>query len=449
MLDAELKALIEDQGKAFDAFKKSHAEEVAELKKKGSADPVLLDRLSKIEKSMDDAIEAKAAMEAKLEAERKEREELELKFSRLGNPASRDEKKAIDIDMLNHTIKSFAASRGLAAPAPMDEKGFDAYNSALENYMRKGRDGLDQVELKTLSVGSDPDGGYFVTPDTSGRTVTKLYETSPMRDVASVMTTSGDRVEGIEDLDEASTNYEGELVQNGDTKTPKVGKWAINVYWFATEPKASQQMLDDANIDVEAWLGNKIGDKMGRFQNTEFVVGSAGKVQGLVSANNTYVADSGAGVGWGQIGYFPTGAAGDWAASAPADALFGVVGLLKNVYQGQARWLMSRTRITEIRKFKDSQGQYLWQPSLVAGAPEMLLGYPITRMEDMPAKAANSYSVAFGDFKTAYQIVDRQGISVLRDVYTQKPFVKFYTRARTGGGITDYDAFKVLKFAAA
>lgn len=446
MLDGEIKTLIEDQGKAFDAFKATHDEQIKELKK-GVADPVVTERMSKIEASLDKAVEAKAALEAGLAAERKEREELELRLSKLGKLGSTDEKKAVAIDKLNNALRSAAASRGQPQPEPLDEKGFDAYESALGSYLRKGRDPLDATEIKTLSVGSDPDGGYLVTPDTSGRMVKRVFETSPVRQIANVTTISTDRMEGIEDLNEAGVGYSGETVQSGDTTTPQISKWAINVYWIDTEPKTTQQILDDANIDVEAWLSEKVGDKFGRWQNAEFINGNAGKIRGLMSSANTYASDAGAGVAWGSVGYFPTGAAGDWAATNPADALLGVIGVLKNDYQNNASWLASRLRITEIRKFKDSTGQYLWQPSLVAGVPETLLGFPVARAEDMPAKAANSHSVAFGDFKQAYQIVDRQGITVLRDVFTQKPFVKFYTRARVGGGIVNFEAFKTLRFA--
>jgi HK97 family phage major capsid protein len=128
--------------------------------------------------------------------------------------------------------------------------------------------------VKTLSVGSDPDGGYFVTPDMSGRTVKKVFETSPIRQIASAQTISTDALEGIEDLGEAGAGYAGETAQGSDTTTPQVGKWSIPVYWIDTEPKATQQLLDDAEVDMEAWLAGKVGDKLGRFENSEFVNGT-------------------------------------------------------------------------------------------------------------------------------------------------------------------------------
>lgn len=441
MLDGEIKTLLEQQGTAFDAFKKSHDEELAEIKK-GIKDPVLMERMGKIEKSLDAAVEGKAAFEAKLKAEVKEREDLELRLSKLGRIGG-DEKKAADVADFRKLIQTAAAERKRAAP-DMDEKAYDAYQQAQSKFLREGKDALNGDEVKTLSVGSDPDGGYFVTPDITGRIVTKIYETSPMRQIASVQVIGTDALEGIEDLGEAGAGYAGEGAQGSDSTTPQVGKWRIPVYWLDTEPKATQQVLDDANIDIEGWLAGKVGNKLGRFENAEFVAGSTGRIRGLTSY--TFAADSGSGVTWGSVGYVATGVSADFAASVKGDKLFDVMGTLKSDYLINAQWMTNRNVITQIRKFKDGQNNYLWQPSFVAGQPETIMGFGVVRAEDMPALAANSYSLAFGDFRTAYQIVDRQGIRVLRDMYTAKPFVKFYTTKRTGGGIVNFEAVKFLKF---
>lgn len=433
----EIKSLIEDQGKAFAAFKETHEE----LKK---ADAVTEEKLARIEKSLDAAVEAKAALEAKLEAERKEREDFEARVNRLSLSAKGDEKKAVEIEEFNKLLKSLASEQKRAYE-PATAEAYDAYKSAFGNFLRKNDRLLTAEEVKTLSVGSDPDGGYFVTPDVSGRIVRKVYETSPMRQVASQITISTDKLEGIEDLNEAGAGYAGETAQGSDTTTPQVGKWAIQVFWIDTEPKATQQLLDDANVNVEAWLSEKVADKFARFENAEFVAGATGKIRGLTSYPTA--ADSGSGVTWGTLGHVATGTSGAFPASNPADKLYDLVGVLKNAYLGNARFMAARSTITLIRKFKDGSGNYLWQPSLVAGQPETLMGFPVVRAEDMPAVAANSLSVAFGDFAACYQIVDRQGVRVLRDPYTSKPYVKFYTTKRTGGGVVNFEAVKFLKFA--
>lgn len=446
MSDTELKDVVEEIGGAFEAFKKSHEEQIAELKK-GVTDPVLTGRLDKIEKSMDDAIEAKSKIEAALEAERKEREELEARINRQGIKAnSADEaKREIELADFNIVMEANAKARGKSFEK-FDADGYEEYKKALNHFMRHGKDDLSPEELKTMSVGSDPDGGYFVTPDMTGRTVRKVYESSPIRQVASVQVISTDSLEGIEDLGEAGAGYAGEHAQGSDTTTPQVGKWKIETYWIDTEPKVTQQLLDDSAVNIENWLSDKVSDKFARFENAEFVAGDEAKIRGLTSY--TTAADDGSGVAWGTMGHVVSGANGDFAGSNPADKIHDLVGLLKNEYLGNARFMTRRSVITKIRKFKGGTGEYLWQPALTMGQPETLVGYPIVRAEDMPALATGSLSIAFGDFARCYQIVDRMGIRVLRDPYTAKPYVKFYTTKRTGGGVVNFEATKFMKFSA-
>lgn len=436
----EIKGLIEAQGRAFEAFKF----EIGEMKK---ADGLTEEKIARIEKSLDDAVEAKAKIEARLTAEQKAREDLEAKINRMGAQAdSEDEAKAIaELSDMNAVLSSVARERSKSFD-PMDRNGYAEYKAALDRFMRRGKDELTNDEVKTLSAGSDPDGGYFVTPDLTGRVVTKVYETSAMRQIASVQTISSDSLGGIEDLGEGGAGYADEQNTSGDATTPQVGKWHIPVYWIDTEPKATQQLLDDASVNIEAWLAGKVSDKFARFENKEFVAGSTGKIRGITSYDTA--ADDGTGVAWGKIGYVASGASGAFGASNPTDKIFDLIGTVKDAYLMGSRFLTRRSVVTAIRKFKDSTGQYLWQPSLVMGQPEMIAGYPITRAEDLPALGAGSLSLFFGDFSAAYQIVDRQGMRTMRDPYTSKPFVKFYTTRRVGGGMVNFEAIKAMKFAA-
>ena len=434
----EIKSLIDDQGKAFDAFKDTHEKSLSEK------DVLIEEKLTKIEKSLDAAVEGKAAIDAKFEAEKKEREDLEARLQRANISGDGDDAKSkLELHEFNNTL-SVIASEKKQQFTPLEADGYAEYKKAFNSFLRKNERVLTAEEVKTLSVGSDPDGGYYVTPDMSGRMVKKVYETSPMRQVASVQVISTDKLEGVEDLGEAGAGYAGETSQSGDTTTPQIGKWSIPVYWIDTEPKTTQQLLDDSAVDVEGWLSGKVGDKFGRFENAEFVAGATGKIRGLTSY--TTAADSGSGVTWGSLGYVVTGTSGAFPASNPADKIHDLIGLVKNDYLTNSRFMTKRTTITTIRKFKDGNGNYLWQPSFVAGVPETIMGFPVVRAEDMPTIAANSLSLAFGDFNQAYQIVDRQGIRVLRDPYTSKPYVKFYTTKRTGGGVVNYEAVKFLKF---
>jgi HK97 family phage major capsid protein len=304
---SDIETLLKQQGEAFDAFKKSHDEQITELKKKGSDDPVLVERLGKIEKSLDDAIEAKAAIEASVKAEKKEREELELKLGRMNLSGHSEEsaKREIEIKSFNDSLSSLNAGRNRAF-TPLDAKGYDEYKAAQDHYLREGKDNLSADEVKTLQVGSDPDGGYWVTPDLGGRIVKKVYETSQVRQNASVQSISTDAIEGIEDLGEAGAGYAGEAAQGSDTTTPQIGKWRIGVHWIDTEPKTTQQLLDDAAVDVEAWLSGKVSDKFARFENSEFVTGAANRIRGFM-LGYTQTSDTGSGVTWGQIGYLFTG----------------------------------------------------------------------------------------------------------------------------------------------
>ena len=441
---SEFKALLEKQGEAFETFKTTME---TDLKGKlNRDDPIVTEKLARIEKSLDDAAEAKAGIEAAIEAERKEREELEARINRQGIQAdSEAEAKArVELKEFNTTLSVLNAGRNRPFDA-LDSKGLAEYKAAQETYMRRGKDDLPAEDVKALSVGHDADGGYFVTPDTSGRIVRKVFETSPIRQIASQQMISTDKLEGIEDLDETGVGYAGERSTSGNADTPEIGKWEIPVYWIDTEPKITQQLLDDAAVDIEAWLAGKVGPKFGRFENAEFVAGSKGKIRGFLSHDTA--ADNGDGVDWGKIGYARTGKAGGFADDNPADCLFDLIGLIKNEYLANARFVTRRTIITAIRKFKDGQGNYLWQPSFSMGQPEMIAGFPLTRAEDMPKAANGSLSLAFGDFREAYQIVDRQGMRTLRDNLTQKPWVKFYTTKRVGGGVVNFEAIKLLKFA--
>lgn len=443
----EIKSLIERQGEAFEAYKATLDEKVGEIKKGGAADPVLLDRMEKVEKSLDDAVEGKAAIEAAIEAERKEREELEIRLQRHGVRGDGEDAKAELARREFNTVLAAHAADQKRAFQPLDAEQFDAYKSAFANALRKNERGLEDHEIKALSVGSDPDGGYVVDPDTSGRIVRKVYETSPIRQIASQITISTDKLEGMEDTGEAGAGWVGETGSRSDTTTPQLGQYTIEAFEAYAHPKATQKLLDDAAIDIAGWLGEKVSDRLARLENAAFVTGT-GVLQPKGFAAYTTAADSGSGVTWGTIGHVVSTANGAFAASDPGDDIFELIGTVKEAYLGNARFVTRRSVITDIRQFKDGQGNYLWQPSFVAGQPEMIAGYPVTRAEDIPALATGSLSLWFGDFRAAYQIVDRQGVRVLRDPYTDKPYVIFYTTKRVGGGVVNFEAIKAMKFSA-
>ncbi len=309
---------------------------------------------------------------------------------------------------------------------------------AMRKYIRYGEKSLGPDEVKLLSVGSDPEGGYTVTPEMSTRIIEKIFETSPMRDLAMVETISTDALEIPDDLNEANGDWVAEQDVRVETATPKIGVRRIPVHEVYANPKATQKLLDDSSVDVESWLARKIGDKMGRLQNTAFINGTGvGQPRGIL----TYPAGT---TNPGQVQQVNSGSA----AALTADGLRSLFFALKSGYIQGANWLMSRNAVEAISKLKDSQNQYLWQPGLQQGEPQSLLSHPIRRMEDMPAVAANSLSIAFGNFREAYTIVDRSGIRTLRDPFSNKPFVSFYSIQRVGGDVTNFEAFVIQKTAA-
>jgi len=310
------------------------------------------------------------------------------------------------------------------------------YGKAFRNYLRKGMDGgLEALQTKALSVGSDSDGGYLVTSAMSSKIVQAVFETSPMRQLCAIETISTDALDLIDDHASAVAGWTSEIGVIAETATPALAKRNIPTHELYAQPKATQKLVDDAAIDVEAWLATKISDIFARTQNTSFISGNGvGQPRGIL----TYAA----GTSWGQIQQIDSGTS----AQVTSDALINLFYALKDAYSRRASFLMNRTTVQQVRLLKQATtNQYMWQPGLASGAPDTLLGVPVYMAADMPTAAAASLSVAVGDFQAAYQIVDRRGIRILRDPFTEKPFVKFYATARVGGDVVNSEAIKLMK----
>jgi len=309
-----------------------------------------------------------------------------------------------------------------------------SHKEAFRNYLRKGVEGdLCNLQTKALSVSSDPDGGYFVSPQLSANIVKTVFETSPMRQLASVEIISSDSLEILEDRDSAAAGWTGESTSITATTSPQIAKKLIPVYQLYAQPKATQKLIDDSAIDIEAWLAGKISDIFGRLENTAFISGDGiGKPRGIL----TYAS----GTSWGQIEQVGSGSSG----AVTADKLLDLFYALKESYATNATFLMNRATVDAVRKLKDTTNQYLWNPGLMHGAPDTLLGVPVHQAADMPVPGSGSLSIVVGDFKRAYQIVDRSGITVLRDPFTDKPFVSFYTTKRVGGDVVNFEAIKIM-----
>lgn len=444
-MSEDIKRVADELGRAFEDFKEKHERELAEVKAGLNAAPA---DLAKVEQALDELQAAKDALEAKAAAERKRLDDLEKRFSRPAATSSAGDAGDRELKAFNALTKSFAGAMNRPHPAEVGVDEYAAYKAGFAAYLRKGKEDLDFAERKAMSVGQDAEGGYLVHADMTGRIASKVFELSPIRQIAGVQAISTDALEGITDTDDlGDAVWVNDTTAPADTDSPQVGKWRIPAEEAYLQPKATQRLLEDAAVDVEAWLVAKLANKIARTEGAAFVAGTGvGKPRGF-TAYTTAATDDGSRA-WGTLEHVLSGANGDFASSSPADKLFDLVGALKDVYLANARFVTRKAVITKVRKFKEATTNgYIWQPGLQQGMPAQLLGYPVTMAEDMPALATNSLSLAFGDFATGYQIVDRLGMVIVRDALTDKPYVKFYTRFRVGGAVTNFEAIKLLKFA--
>lgn len=413
----------------FEEFKKANDERLAQIEKKGSADVVTEAKLQKIEADLEKA--QRIADEAVLASKRQSR-------------IVTDERgEVVDLDRKAQEWASMNARRRGAVVGSFGAADMDGYKAAFDTFLRKGEEVMGPDERKALSVGTDPDGGYVVNPDLSGRIVMKVFESSPMRAYASVQVISSDALEGLFDLNEASSGWVGETDSRAETNTPQLGKWRIPAHELYAKPKATQKLLDDASINMEAWLASKVAEKFARDEANAFVVGNGvNKPRGFLTFPSGTTLP-------GTIERFDTGVNGAFAAAPNGgDVLINALYGLKQQYRANATWFMNRATLKLTRKLKDSDGAYLWSPGIAAGQPASLLGYPVASFEDMPDPATDSLSIAVGDMREAYQIVDRLGIRTLRDPYSAKPYVEFYTTKRVGGDVVNFEAIKLIEFTA-
>jgi len=426
-----LRDTLADVSKSFETFKEKNDGFQAETKK-GFEDVVRKEEIDRINKHLDDQQATLDAAMARLKRATMEKAD--------GDSEDHD-KIAFDWANLN-------AKRNGKSSIEYGAEELKGYGSAFDQYLRKKDERhLTPDESKALSVGSDPDGGFLVRPDTSGRIVTRIFDLTPMRQYANVQVIGTDALEGMHDVDEADSGWVNETETRTETGTPQLEKWRIPVHELYANPRATQKLLDDAAVDVEGWLSDKVADRFAREEGSAFVNGDGiGKPRGFL----TYGAKASPQVyEIGALRRFGTGVNGGFGAAPDSgDVLIDMVENLRSFYRSNAIWAMNRFTTGEVRKLKDTDGAYLWQPGIAVGTPSTLLGYSVSTFDDMPDIANGSLSIAFGDFNSGYQIVDRQGIRVLIDPYSAKPYIQYYTTKRTGGDVVDFDAIELLSFSA-
>lgn len=400
----ELKEMIEALGKAFEEFKAEHGKQMDEMKK-GKADAVLAEKVDRINKDIGEI----SAMKRQLEA-------IETAVARSGLPGGG---KEIDRTKAEH-------------------------KAAFEKFFRKGFDnGLRDLEIKAgLSTLSDPDGGFLV-PEEMESTIERIAETvSAMRRICTVRTIGTDTYKKLVNVGGASAGWVEEKAARAETDTPTLKEIMINTRELYAMPAATQQLLDDSRVDIAAWLGDEVSIEFNEQEATSFISGNGvGQPKGIGS----YTMIANASYAWGKVGYIPTGAASTF---ANADKLIDLQHALKPVYRNGAAWLMNDSTFAHVRKFKDGEGNYLYRPGLELNAPDTILGKSVEIDDNIDDIGAGKYPIFWANFKRAYLIVDRFGIRILRDPYTSKPYVLFYTTKRVGGGIVMYEAIKALKVAA-
>jgi HK97 family phage major capsid protein len=388
----DIAGLFAEFSSAFEEFKATNDQRLVALEKRGSADGLLEGKLDRLNAVLD------------------------------------ANKSAMDRALIDR------ARPQLDGKAAMAE---GEYKASFAAYVKRG-------EEKALSTGVNADGGFVVPPETETEITRLMTAVSPIRAIAGLRQVSGAVYKRPISLTGPAVGWVGETDARPITGSPTLAELSYPTMELYAMPAATASFLEDAAVDVGQWIAEEVNAAFAAQETTAFVSGNGtNKPTGFLNA--TKVAE--ASWSWGNLGYIASGAAGALPTSNASDVLIDLVYALKAGYRQNASWVMNRKVQGTLRKLKDADGNYLWQPAATADGRARFMGFDLVEAEDMPNIAANAYAIAFGDFRRGYLIVDRQGVSVLRDPFSAKPYVLFYTTKRVGGGIADYDAIKLLKFA--
>ncbi|MFC3704579.1 phage major capsid protein [Devosia honganensis] len=388
---SDIATLFADFSNAFEEFKRTNDQRLAEIEKRGSADGLLEDKLERLNAVLD------------------------------------GHKAALDRAAADRARPAIEGKGGAAA---------DEYKEAFSAYVKRG-------EEKALQIGVNADGGYVVPAQVEGEITRLMTHISPIRAIAGVRQVSGAVYKRPITVTGPQTGWVGETAARPTTASQTLAELSYPATELYAMPAATSAFLEDAAVDVGQWIADEVNAAFAAQETTAFVGGDGvNKPSGFLTAPKAAEQDW----AWGKLGYLATGADGALPASNASDVLIDLVYALKAGYRQNASWVMNRRSQAALRKLKDADGNYLWQPAASADGRASLMGFPLVEAEDMPDIDADAFPIAFGDFRRGYLIVDRQGVSVLRDPFSSKPYVLFYTTKRVGGGIADYDAIKLLKF---
>lgn len=399
---SELTPLIEAQGKAFEEFKKANDARLKAIEEKGYAPADLTEKVDKLNASLTDL-----------------------------------SKQMVEID------KKAGRPPAEGGDAPTEEQ--KAQRAAFAKFLRKGDRSMTDAEVKAMNTAEDSEGGYLVVPEID-RQIDRIAPTiSAMARLANVITISTAKYEKRVQKSGMSMRRVGEGATGGETTEPTFANIAIEVFPAEVEPWVNNETLEDAMIDLESNLAMEAGIAFAEGAGSEFITGNGvGKARGITAYTNI----ANASWAWGKIGYIASGKSAAFASVAPADKVVDLQHALKQQYRPNARWLVSDTVLGTMRQLKDGSGSYyLWQPDPAAAFGGRFLGSPVEIDDNMPALGAASYSLAYGDFRRGYTIVNRTGTTLIRDNLTSKGVTKFNFRRRFGGGVTHFEAIKLMKFA--
>ena len=337
-------------------------------------------------------------------------------------------------------------SARLTRPALSGTKADPARTAFTDRYLRKGLD-AGAPEVKSLDIGVPGDGGVAVPNEIDTVIDDTLKNISPIRSIASVVQVGSANYRKLIVVGGVASGWAGETSPRPATGNGNFVEIVPPMGELYASPAATQAMLDDAFFDVETWLANEIAIEFARAESVAFVTGSGvAQPKGFLTSPATSADDTTR--PFQTLQYLPTGVAGNFAATNPQDRIIDLVHALRPPYRQGAVFVMNSSTLARVRKMKDNTGAFIWQPSLSAEQPATLLGYPVIDAEAMPDIAADSLSIAFGNFKAGYLITERNTTGVLRDPYSNKPFVSFYATRRVGGAVINSEAIKLLKFAA-
>lgn len=399
----ELKKLIESLGKTFETFKAENDARIKQIEAKGQADPVLAEKVEKINADLGQM----AAMKKQLEA-----------------------------------IETAVARQQYSGGGTVRTKESENRMKAFSQLMRRGADSIKDLEIQAAaSTLSDPDGGFTV-PEEVDQAIDRVAMTvSAMRRICTVRGISTDTYKKLVNQGGATSGWVAEKGTRAETDTPTLKEIAINTKEIYSMPAATQALLDDSRVDIGAWLADEVSIEFNEEEASAFITGNGvEKPKGIAA----YSMITNASYSWGKVGYV---AGGHASLINDMDKLIDLQHALKAVYRNGAVWLMNDATLGTVRKFKDGDGNYIWRPGLLEGSPDTLLGKPVEIDDNVANIGAGAYPIFFGNFKRAYLIIDRLGTRVLRDPYTSKPYVLFYTTKRVGGGIVMYEAIKAFKVA--